>query len=39
MKALLYAQFNPVKTLKQVTNDRTLYRALIVISLVVVWCC
>jgi len=38
MKAILYAQLHPVKTLKQFIRDRCLYRMLILAMLVVDWC-
>jgi hypothetical protein len=38
MKALVYAQFQPVKTMRQLINDRGLYRVLILAMLAVNWC-
>ena len=38
MKAIVYAQLHPVKTMKQFINDRCLYRLLILATLVVNWC-
>jgi len=38
MKAIIYAQLHPVKTLKQFVNDRCLYRVLILGMLVMNWC-
>lgn len=38
MKALVYAQLQPVKTMKQFINDRCLYRTLILTMLVLNWC-
>jgi hypothetical protein len=38
MKAIVYAQFHPVKTMKQFINDRSLYRTLILAMLFVNWC-
>ena len=38
MKAFVYAQFHPVKTMRQFINDRGLYRALILAMLVMNWC-
>ncbi|MCX6913300.1 MAG: hypothetical protein NT167_09685 [Verrucomicrobia bacterium] len=38
MKAVIYAQLHPVKTMKQVINDRCLYRVLILGVLVLNWC-
>lgn len=38
MKAKLYAQFNPSKTMSQLINDRALYRMLIVIGFFCAWC-
>lgn len=38
MKAKLYAQFNPTKTMSQLINDRALYRLLIVGCLFCAWC-
>ena len=38
MKAIVYAQFHPVKTMRQFINDRCLYRMLILAMLVVNWC-
>ena len=35
-KAFLYAQFNPAKTLRQLIEDRNLYRASLHVALVVV---
>jgi hypothetical protein len=37
MKAKLYAQFNPTKTMSQLINDRALYRVLIVFGLLAAW--
>jgi hypothetical protein len=37
MKAKLYAQFNPTKTMSQLINDRDLYRVLIVFGLLCAW--
>lgn len=38
MKALLYAQINPSKTLGQIINDRNLYRVIAVFALILAWC-
>ena len=38
MKALVYAQLQPVKTLRQFISDRRLYRMLILAMLVLNWC-
>jgi len=38
MKAILYAQLNPSKTMKQLIEDRNLYRLVIVTSLFLAWC-
>ena len=38
MRAILYAQFNPQKTLEQFINDRSLYRCLILTVLILSAC-
>jgi hypothetical protein len=38
MKALLYAQFNPQKTMEQLVNDRAICRYLIVAVLILSAC-
>ena len=38
MKAIVYAQLQPVKTMKQFIDDRGLYRVLILAMLVLNWC-
>jgi hypothetical protein len=38
MKAILYAQFHPVKTMQQFINDRSLFRSLMLGMLVLNWC-
>jgi hypothetical protein len=38
MKSILYAQFQPVKTMRQFIADRCFYRALIFTALVTVAC-
>jgi hypothetical protein len=38
MKALLYAQLNPTKTLGQLIKDRNLYRMLALFMLILAWC-
>jgi hypothetical protein len=38
MKAKLYAQFNPTKTMSQLINDRALYRLLMVCGVFCAWC-
>jgi hypothetical protein len=38
MKALLYAQFNPQKTMEQLVNDRAIFRYLIVAVLILSAC-
>lgn len=35
MKKMLYAQFHPVKTLRQIVYDRNLYRTLAVLAFLV----
>ena len=38
MKAIIYAQLHPVKTMRQFINDRCLYRLLILGMVLVNWC-
>jgi hypothetical protein len=38
MKAFLYAQFNPSKTLPQLISDRNLYRILALIAVILAAC-
>ena len=38
MKALVYAQLQPMKTMRQFISDRCLYRTLILAMLVMNWC-
>ena len=38
MRAIVYAQLHPVKTMRQFISDRRLYRTLILAMLVVNWC-
>ena len=38
MKAKLYAQLNPTKTMRQLINDRNLYRLVMVLCLFCAWC-
>ena len=38
MKAIIYAQLQPVKTMRQFISDRCLYRTLILAMLLVNWC-
>ena len=38
MKSIVYAQLQPVKTMRQFIADRGTYRMLILTALVVVWC-
>jgi hypothetical protein len=38
MKAIVYAQLFPDKTMKQLINDRLFYRSTILATLVMVWC-
>ncbi len=38
MKNALYAQLNPVKTMRQMVKDRHFYRALILGALLITWC-
>ena len=38
MKAIIYAQLQPAKTLRQLISDRRLYRTLILASLVMTCC-
>jgi len=39
MKALLYSQLNPCKTMEQLIDDRDLYRFFLVAALFMSWCC
>ena len=38
MKAALYAQFNPQKTLAQIIQDRDAMRLMLLGALVLAWC-
>jgi hypothetical protein len=38
VKAVVYAQLHPVKTMQQFINDRCLYRMLILAMLAINWC-
>jgi hypothetical protein len=38
MKSFIYAQLQPVKTMRQFIADRYLYRMLILSALVMNWC-
>jgi len=38
MKRIVYSQLNPRKTMKQLVTDRNLYRMLIMVELLLVWC-
>jgi hypothetical protein len=38
MKAIVYAQLQPVKTMRQFISDRCLYRTLILALVVLRWC-
>jgi hypothetical protein len=38
MRAMLYAQLNPRKTLAQIIQDRDLMRLMVLGALVLVWC-
>ncbi len=38
MKSLIQSQLHPVKTLKQMVNDRGLYRVMILAAIVLNWC-
>ena len=38
MKAIIYAQLHPMKTMKQLINDRVMYRTIIIGALVLNWC-
>jgi hypothetical protein len=38
MKAIVCAQFNPKKTMKEIITDRNVYRLLILAELAFVWC-
>ncbi len=38
MKSIIYSQLHPVKTMKQMVNDRVLYRTLILAAIVLNWC-
>jgi hypothetical protein len=39
MKAAIYAQFNPVKTMAQLIDDRSVLRACIIVGLLLAVCC
>lgn len=39
MKAAIYAQFNPIKTMEQVIDDRYVLRICIVATLLLAVCC
>jgi hypothetical protein len=39
MKAALYAQFNPVKTMEQLIGDRSVLRICILAGLAIAACC
>jgi hypothetical protein len=39
MKATIYAQFNPVKTMEQLIGDRCALRICILAGLLVAFCC
>ena len=38
MKTFVYAQLQPMKTMRQFISDRCLYRTLILAMLVMNWC-
>jgi hypothetical protein len=38
MKNVIYAQFNPVKTMRQLMDDRCLFRLVILASLLIAFC-
>lgn len=38
MRAIIWAQLNPVKSMKQVINDRNLYRLLLMTALIIACC-
>jgi hypothetical protein len=38
MRAIVYAQLQPIKTMRQFINDRCFYRALILALMVINWC-
>jgi hypothetical protein len=38
MKAVIYAQLNPVKTMRQLIDDRFLFRFAILANLVIAFC-
>jgi hypothetical protein len=38
MRAIIYAQLHPVKTMRQFINDRCFCRVLILTMLVLNWC-
>ncbi len=35
MKSMLYAQLNPVKTMDQLLNDRSLFRGFMLVALII----
>jgi hypothetical protein len=39
MKAVIYAQFNPVKSMEQLIGDRYTLRLFIAAALLLVFCC
>ena len=39
MRATIYAQFNPIKTMSQLIGDRSILRVTIVAALVLAACC
>jgi hypothetical protein len=39
MKAVIYAQFNPVKSMEQLIGDRCILRLCIAAALLLVFCC
>ena len=38
MKSIIYSQLYPVKTMKQMVNDRNVYRLIIIGALILNWC-
>jgi hypothetical protein len=39
MKAVIYAQFNPIKSMEQVIGDRYVLRICIAAALLLAFCC
>lgn len=38
MKAIMWQQINPTKTLKQLVSDRNLFRLIVLAGLAMSWC-